>query len=283
MKLTDFDVYRHLLLSQSGLDLSQEKTYLLESRLKPVAKKWGYPTLDMMTMALNGVPEPGLIADIVEAMTTNETSFFRDGKPFVNFENHVLPYLAQSRAKAKHLRIWCAACSSGQEPYSLAIKLKEMEDQLPNWKVQILATDISEDVLQQAMEGRYTQFEVQRGMPVQLLMKYFKQDGDKWQLDDSIRSMVTFYRHNLIEDMGRLDMFDVVFCRNVLIYFNEETKRTVIENMLDHLEPDGFMILGGSESPIGITDKLKAVSSEHNGLYAHADSPHADAKKATGT
>lgn len=282
MKLTDFDVYRQLLLDQSGLDLTQDKTYLLESRLKPVAKKWGYPTLEMMTMALNGVPEPGLINDIVEAMTTNETSFFRDGKPFESFEKHILPYLAQTRAKAKNLRIWCAASSSGQEPYSLAIALKELQPQLPNWKIQILATDISEEILQQAAEGRYTQFEVQRGLPVQLLMKYFKQDDDKWQLDESIRSMVTFYRLNLIEDMRKLDMFDIVFCRNVLIYFNEETKRTVIENMLEHMEPDGFMVLGSSESPLGITDKIKGIS-EHRGLYVRADGPHADAAKATGT
>ena len=148
MKLTDFDVYKQLLLSQSGLDLSQEKTYILESRLKPVAKKWGYPALGSMTMALNGVPEPGLIDDIVEAMTNNDTSFFRDGQPFESFKKDVLPYMQKSRAKAKTLRVWSAGCSSGQEPYSLAIILKEMQESAPAWKPQILATDISDEILE---------------------------------------------------------------------------------------------------------------------------------------
>ncbi len=284
MKLTEFDIYRQLLLDKSGLDITQDKTYLLESRLKPVAKKWGYPALDMMTMALNGVPEPELISDIVEAMMTNDTSFFRDGEPFDNFEQLVLPHMAEARTKAKALRIWSAACSSGQEPYSLAITIKEAQEKniLPNWKVQILATDISDDILQQAQEARYSQFEVQRGLPVQLLMKYFEQDGDKWQLNDSVRSMVTFHKLNLIEATPRLDMFDVIFCRNVLTYFNEETKRNVIENMLKHLEPDGFMIVGRSEDPLGISKSIKDIP-DREGIYIHADGPHDKATQATGT
>lgn len=284
MKLTEFDIYRQILLDKSGLDITQDKTYLLESRLKPVAKKWGYPALDMMTMALNGVPDPELISDIVEAMTTSETSFFRDGKPFQNFEQFILPYMAKTRTKAKNLRIWCAACSSGQEPYSLAITVKEAQENniLPNWKVQILATDISDDILQQAQEARYSQFEVQRGLPVQLLMKYFEQDGDQWQLNDDVKSMVTFHKHNLIETTARLDTFDIIFCRNVLVYFNQKTKKNVIENMLKHLVPDGFMVLGDTESPSGITENIKSVP-DHANIYVHADGPHDTATQATGT
>ncbi len=272
MKITDFDLYKDLLKEKSGLVLTQDKSYLLESRLNPIAKKWGFDSLDAMTMTLQGVPDPKLIIDIIEAMTTNETSFFRDSRPFDLFRETVLTYLKDARSHKK-IRIWCAASSSGQEPYTLAMLLKEAAADFPGWKFEIHATDISNEILDQAREAKYTQFEVQRGLPIQLLMKYFVQDGDKWQLNDEIRGMVKYDYFNLLQPMNKLGMFDIIFCRNVLIYFDEETKAHVLGNMAQQLESDGFPFLGGAETVLGITDVFKPVP-DKRGLYATDGSPH---------
>jgi len=279
MKITDFELYRNLLKEKSGLSLSQDKSYLLESRLNPIAKKWGYETLEAMTMALQGVPDADLIRDIIEAMTTNETSFFRDMRPFDTFKETVLTHMKDARPN-KTIRIWCAAASSGQEPYTLAILLKEASIQFPGWNFEIYATDISNDILDQAREGKYTQFEVQRGLPIQLLMKYFTQDGDKWQLNDDIRKMVKFEYFNLLDPMHKLGMFDVIFCRNVLIYFDEQTKGEVLKNMSQHIHKDGFLFLGGAETVLGITEAFKPIV-DKRGLYTTPDSPHHEKDKAT--
>lgn len=273
MKISDFDLYRDLLKEKSGLSLTQDKSYLLESRLSPIAKKWGYESLEAMSLKLRGVPDRNLINDIVEAMTTNETSFFRDLKPFDLFRETVLPYMKQARAGRRKLRIWCAASSSGQEPYTLAIVLKEAAAQFPGWSFEILATDISNDILAQAKEGVYSQFEVQRGMPIMLLLKYFTQNGDKWQISEDIRKTVRFEQFNLLDSMAKFGMFDVVFCRNVLIYFDEQTKGKVLNSIARQLEPDGFLLLGGAETVIGITDAFKPMP-DCRGLYAHQGSPH---------
>lgn len=273
MKISDFDLYRDLLKEKSGLALTQDKSYLLESRLSPIAKKWGYESLEAMTVKLRGVPDRGLINDIVEAMTTNETSFFRDIKPFDLFKETILSYLKQARTARKKIRIWCAASSSGQEPYTLAIVLKEASVHFPGWSFEILATDISNDILAQAREGVYSQFEVQRGMPIALLLKYFTQNGDKWRINEDIRKMVKFEQFNLLDSMARLGTFDVVFCRNVLIYFDETTKAKVLNNMAKQLEPDGFLMLGGAETVIGITDVFKPLP-DKRGIYVQQNSPH---------
>lgn len=273
MKISDFDLYRDLLKEKSGLSLTQDKSYLLESRLSPVAKKWGYDSLEAMSVKLRGVPDRALINDIVEAMTTNETSFFRDIKPFELFRESILPYMKQARATRKKLRIWCAASSSGQEPYTLAIMLKEAAVQFPGWNFEILATDISNEILAQAREGVYSQFEVQRGMPITLLLKYFTQNGDKWKLNDDVLKMVRFDNFNLLDPMARLGTFDVVFCRNVLIYFDEQTKGKVLNNIAKQIEPDGFLLLGGAETVIGITDAFKPMP-DCRGLYVQPASTH---------
>ena len=272
MKITDFELYKDLLKEKSGLVLSQDKSYLLESRLNPVAKKWGYDSLDAMTMVMQGVPDKDLIKDIVEAMTTNETSFFRDMRPFDTFKDTVLEYMKGER-KNKKIRIWCAAASSGQEPYTLAILLSEAAAQFPGWNFEIYATDISEDILEQAREANYTQFEVQRGLPITLLMKYFTQNGEKWQLNDDIRNMVKYEYFNLLDPMTKLGTFDVIFCRNVLIYFDEETKGDVLDKMSQQIEKDGFLFLGGAETVIGITESFVPVP-DKRGLYAIQGSPH---------
>lgn len=273
MRITDFDVYKDLLKEKSGLTLGQDKSYLLDSRLSPVAKKWGFESIDTMTNALRGVPSKDLIVDIVEAMTTNETSFFRDIKPFDTFKDVVLPYFQKNPRPTKKLRIWCAAASSGQEPYSLSMLLKEESAKMPGWGYEFVATDISLEILEQAKAGNYTQFEVQRGLPIMLLMKYFTQNGDKWQINKDIRDMITFKYFNLLDNMAGLGRFDVIFCRNVLIYFDQPTKTQVLDRMAAQCADDGFLFLGGAETVIGITESFKAIPGQR-GLYAKSGSKH---------
>ena len=272
MNIINFDLYKNLLKEKSGLILSEDKSYLIESRLTPVAKKWNYDTLDAMTSALQGVPDPKLIEDIVEAMTTNETSFFRDTRPFDIFRDTVLKYMKNNRG-SKRLRIWCAAASSGQEPYTLAIILKELAAEFPGWSFEIIGTDISKDILAQAEKGSYSQFEVQRGMPITLLMKYFTQVEDRWEINSEIKSMIKYQPFNLLDSMASLGKFDIVFCRNVLIYFDQETKGDVLNRIKNQLEPDGFLFLGGAETVIGLTDAFKVVP-DKRGLYALTAGPH---------
>ncbi|MCC6598496.1 MAG: protein-glutamate O-methyltransferase CheR [Alphaproteobacteria bacterium] len=273
MKISDFDLYKDLLKEKSGLSLTQDKAYLLESRLSPIAKKWGFESLDAMSVKLRGVPDRNLVNDIVEAMTTNETSFFRDTRPFDLFRDTVLPYMKQARGTRRKLRIWCAASSSGQEPYTLAILLKEAAAQFPGWSFEIVATDISTEILAQAKEGIYSQFEVQRGMPVTLLLKYFTQNGDKWQLNSDIRQMVRFDQFNLLDSMLRLGSFDIVYCRNVLIYFDEKTKSKVLNGIAAQLESDGYLFLGGAETVLGLTDAFKPLP-DKRGMYVLQNSEH---------
>lgn len=269
MKIADFELYKALLYERSGLVITPDKSYLLDSRLTPIAKKWGIPTLEALTLQIRALPDEKLIKDIVEAMTTNETSFFRDMKPFQIFQDNLLPVLSEKRKSKKTIRIWCAACSSGQEPYSLAMILKDREAQYKGWKFEIVATDIADTILEQARKASYSQFEVQRGLPIQNLMKYFTQIGDNWQLKDEIRSMVKFMNINLLESITRLGQFDIVFCRNVLIYFDEKTKSDILERIALQMEPDGFLFLGGAETVLGITNKF-IPNAEKRGLYVKA-------------
>jgi chemotaxis protein methyltransferase CheR len=263
-----FTLLSSLVRERSGLVLTPDKGYLLESRLLPVARKWEQKSVAELGTLLRGKPDPKLIRDIVEAMTTNESFFFRDIKPFDQFKSLVLPHLLKKRAAGKSIRIWSAACSSGQEPYSLAMILNEHRLQLAGWKVEIVATDLSTEILDKARAGLYSQFEVQRGLPIQLLVKYFTQEGDRWQVDAGIRNMVAFRPFNLLDDLGSLGRFDVIFCRNVLIYFDQPTKAKVLDAMSRQLAPDGHLYLGGAETVLGITDKLQPLP-EHRGIYVH--------------
>lgn len=274
MNITDFEIYSELLKTKSGLTLTQDKSYLLVSRLNPVAKKWGYDDIPAMTHALRAVPPKDLVNDIIEAMTTNETSFFRDNTPFDVFKNTVIPHYQQKNPPNKKMRIWCAAASSGQEPYSLAMMLKEEQAKLPGWQFEIVATDISHEILDQAREGVYTQFEIQRGLPITLLMKYFSQQPDnKWAINNEIKNMVNYKYFNLLDGMTSLGKFDVVFCRNVLIYFDQPTKKDVMERIHPLMAEDGFFFLGGAETVLGITEQFKNVPN-CRGLYAKAASDH---------
>jgi len=286
MLTADFDIYKDLLKTESGIIITPDKAYLLDSRLTPVARRWGHEDLDAMAAALRGAPDKRLVKEIVEAMTTNETSFFRDTRPFNLFKHAVLPYITQQRQNTRRLKIWCAACSSGQEPYSLSMILKEEAEKHGVFQTDILGTDISEDILEQARTAIYSQFEVQRGLPIQLLMKYFEQTDKKWQLKDDIRKMVRYRYFNLLDSMTMLGTFDIIFCRNVLIYFDEATKRDILGRMSKCLAPDGVLYLGGAETVLGVTDAFKPITGVR-GLYAHADSEialtvfeQADAKSA---
>ncbi|MDW3207127.1 MAG: protein-glutamate O-methyltransferase [Alphaproteobacteria bacterium] len=270
MKIEDFDMLATLLKQRSGLVLTKDKAYLLETRLMPVARKHGMKDLDQLCDAVRLRKDAKVIADITEAMTTNESLFFRDTKPFDQFRNVVLPQLMINRASTRKIRIWSAACSSGQEPYSLAMILKEDQAKLQGWRFEIVATDISEEMLAKARAGIYTQFEVQRGLPIQMLVKYFKQNGDKWHIDAGLRSMIDYRPFNLLEHPRGLGNFDVVFCRNVLIYFDQPTKAKVLGQVSDVLAKDGVLYLGGAETVLGVTDKFKPVPNLR-GMYQHSD------------
>ncbi len=266
MTPSDFDLIRGILKKRSGLTLGDDKGYLLESRLMPVARKHGLKTLDDVIAKVRTQPTEALLVDITEAMTTNESFFFRDTKPFDLFKAHVLPHLLETRSAQRSFRIWCAAASSGQEPYSLAILLKEAAAKLPGWKIEIVGTDISKEILDRAREGRYTQFEVQRGLPIQLLVKYFDKVGEHWTIKPEIRNMVSYKEFNLLEPMTSLGKFDVVFCRNVLIYFDQPTKGAVLNKIAAQMPADGSLFLGGAETVLGITDSFEPVTGQR-GIY----------------
>jgi chemotaxis protein methyltransferase CheR len=208
----------------------------------------------------------GFVTQVVEAMTTNETFFFRDKVPFDHFREVIMPELLQARANRKSVRIWCAAGSTGQEPYSLAMCLKEMNAALSGWRVEILATDLSQDVLEKSKAGIYSQFEVQRGLSIQMLVKYFKQTGELWQINADMRAMVHHRQLNLLHDFSQLGAFDVIFCRNVLIYFDQERKVNIFNRLARATEPDGFLVLGAAETVVGLTDALRPFS-ERRGLF----------------
>src|SRR6202035_702165 len=199
-------------------------------------------------------------------MTTNETFFFRDKIPFDHLREAVLSALVRARANRRALRIWCAASSTGQEPYSIAMCVKEFAA-LAGWRVEILATDLSQAVLEKSRAGIFSQFEVQRGLPIQMLVKHFTQIGELWQINPDIRSMVQYRQLNLLHDFSQLGRFDVIFCRNVLIYFDQETKARIFERLSKVVEPDGFMVLGAAESVVGISDAFKPYP-DRRGLYS---------------
>jgi chemotaxis protein methyltransferase CheR len=206
---------------------------------------------------------------VVEAMTTNESFFFRDKTPFEHFQQVMLPHLLQARARDRRIKIWCAAASTGQEPYSLAITIRELAAKLAGWRLDITATDLSTEVLEKAKAGVYTQFEVQRGLPINTLLKYFEQSGETWRIDPSLRGMITWRQLNLLDDFRHLGTFDIVFCRNVLIYFDNPTKASVLEKIAKMLTPDGFLVLGAAETVVGLTSSFKPMA-DKRGLYAPA-------------
>jgi chemotaxis protein methyltransferase CheR len=272
VKQTDFDFLRAFLKQQSGLVLTADKTYLVESRLIPVARRRGLAALDDLIAAVRAGRDPALNSEVVEAMTTNESFFFRDIKPFESLRDVVLPRIVAARKAegAQRLRIWSAACSSGQEPYTIAMMLKEQPALLQGLAADIVATDLSQDILDKAKAGSYSQFEAQRGLPIQLLMKYFAQADEHWQIAPAIRAMVSFHQANLLHDLARLGRFDIVFCRNVLIYFDAPTKADVLNRIRRMMPKDGILYLGGAESVLGITEAFTTLPGQR-GVYVAAE------------
>ncbi|WNJ92045.1 protein-glutamate O-methyltransferase CheR [Bosea sp. 685] len=274
MTEADFDFLRALLHVRSGLSLSQDKRYLAESRLGMLCRRSSIDGLSTLVQALRPGTDLLLENAVIEAMTTNETLFFRDRTPFDLFRDVILPEKLTANAASRTLRIWCAAVSTGQEAYSLAMILDELAARLVGWKVEILGTDISSEVLEKARAGIYSQFEVQRGLPIQMLLRHFRQDGDKWQVSERIRAMVELKPHNLLLPNSHFGQFDIIFCRNVLIYFDVPTKAKVMAALAQRLTADGVFVLGAAETVIGITTTIVPDKS-HRGLYRESRSSNA--------
>jgi chemotaxis protein methyltransferase CheR len=245
---------RHI-YAASGIVLDSGKHYLLESRLIPIVRKEQLGSLDELCRCLRAGTSPRLQEQVTEAMTTNETLFFRDSAPFDAMRSHIVPKLLELRKDTRKLRFWSAASSSGQEPYSLAMLLLEMG--LGNWQIEILGTDLSGQILERARTGKFMQIEVNRGLPAPYLIKYFRREGLDWQLKDEVLKMVKFQRFDLRQSMSGLGPFDVVFCRNVLIYFDVETKKTILAKIRSTIVPGGHLILGGAETTLNLDDNFK--------------------------
>lgn len=260
MKISDYELYRDLLQRNSGLAITPDKSYLLSSRLTPVSRKWGYPSLDAMTIAMRGIPELPLIEAVIEAMADPDTSFFRDKGTINSIMDVLLPVLVKECPKnSKRLRIWSTGCSTGQEPYSIAIALKEREELLASCQVEFLATDFSNEVLRRARTATYSQFDVQRGLPVNYLLKHFDEVGDSWRLHDDVQALVRFDTFNLLEPMDELGLFHVIFCRNVLGLFVPEVRETVFNRLADALEPNGFLVLDSSENGLAANSPFEPL------------------------
>ncbi|HEY4345433.1 MAG TPA: protein-glutamate O-methyltransferase CheR [Parvibaculum sp.] len=269
MNSADFDFLRKFLYDRSGLALTPDKSYLLESRLAPIARKMKLKSLTDLIAHMRVTSDEALTIQVVEAMTTNETLFFRDRWPFDRFAAKVLPDMMEANKHTKRIRIWCAACSSGQEPYSLAMLLAEAGKLLDGWTVELIGTDISEEMLERCRKGWYSAFEVQRGMTPEMLRKYFTKDGEGWKISDRLRGMVKFRNYNLLGDPSATAGFtglDLIFCRNVLIYFDEITRKRVFSGMAKVMKPGGFLCLGGAETVIGISDAFRILPGER-GLF----------------
>jgi chemotaxis protein methyltransferase CheR len=261
----DFEFIAQLLRKRAGVVLTGDKMYLLESRLAPLARKEGLPSIDDLIHVVRARREERLITQVVDVMTTNETFFFRDKAPFEHLKETILPPLAQAR-RGSRIRIWSAACSTGQEPYSIAMMLEQNPQITQGVPVEIIASDISDRCLERARQGLFTQFEVQRGLPIQLLMHYFTQQDDHWRISERLRNLVTFRKQNLIEATASLGKFDIVLCRNVLTYFDGPTKTEVLDRISQQLNPGGFLVLGATESVVGLSTDFEAAQ-DRRGLY----------------
>lgn len=257
---SEFNFIRELVRQRSAIVIEPGKEYLVESRLAVVARAEGFASLEQFLGELRSQPANGLHERAVEAMTTNETSFFRDIQPFDALRQSVLPELIQRRAAERQLVIWSAACSTGQEPYSIAMLIREGFPALASWSVKILATDLSREVLARGREGRFTQLEMNRGLPAQYLVKYFTKCGSEWKIQDGIRKMVDFREMNLAERWPPMTAPDVVFIRNVLIYFDVASKREILAKVRKVMRSDGYLFLGGAETTVNLDDSFERVS-----------------------
>ncbi|GAA0742819.1 methyltransferase domain-containing protein [Dactylosporangium roseum] len=267
----EFAFISGLVRRDAAIVLEAGKEYLVEARLLPLARQSGLPTVSEFVNRAQHRPEPEIHRKIVDALTTNETSFFRDGEPFKQLVDTVLPDLLSRRAATRSIKVWSAASSSGQEPYTIAMVL---QDNLPpGWSFDILGTDISTEMLTRAEAGHYTQLEVNRGLPAPLLVKHFERVGAHWQVATALRKRVSFRRLNLAAPFPPMGQFDIVFIRNVLIYFDVQTKRTVLQRVAGTLRPDGWLFLGSAETTIGIDDRFERVVAGRTSAYKLRKAP----------
>lgn len=282
MSPEDASFLSDFLKTSSGLVLGMEKDYLVEGRLKPVAIMLGLKDIPQLVQKLREGGNEKVRRSVVEAMTTNETFFFRDVHPFDTFRTFILPELLEKRRLRRELRIWCAASSSGQEPYSIAMLLREEAAKLVGWKIEIIATDLDNAILKTAEEGIYRDFDVQRGLPARLLVKYFERRPDRgWALKPEIRNMVKFRQQNLLASFSHLGLFDLVLCRNVLIYFDVARKRDILDRIARLLPQDGYLMLGGAETVIKVSERFNIVAGQR-GLYRPVHEPLAPARMPIG-
>jgi len=263
----DYSFLADFLSRRSGLSITSEKAYLIESRLKPIASRLGFKNAAELVRRLRTADET-LARTVIDAMTTNETSFFRDKAPFDQFQNVMLPALLAARREEMRLRIWCSAASSGQEPYSLAMIL-DATAQLKGWDIDFVASDINAEMIERATDGLYSQFEVLRGLPIQMLARHFHNDGGEWRLSSSTRRRVQFHVFNLLDSFEHLGLFDVIFCRNVLMYFDQATKHDVLGRLANALAPDGYLVLGSAETVLGSGKGLELLANAR-GIYVKA-------------
>jgi chemotaxis protein methyltransferase CheR len=267
----DYDFIRRLLQERSAIALDDTKQYLVESRLLPLARKLGLSSISELVSRLRSRSIDGAHDQVVEAMVTTETSFFRDLHPFEALKKSILPDLVQKRRGERRLDIWCAACASGQEPYSVAILLRESFPELAGWSINLLATDLSKDMLARAQAGKFSQIEVNRGLPVSLLVKYFQQHGTTWELSAGIRAMVQFRWLNLSQAWPTMPRMDLVVMRNVMIYFEVPTKKEILSRVSRVLRKDGYLLLGGAETTLNLDDSFRRVEHHKTGFYQLTD------------
>lgn len=276
MNPSDYEYLANFLLGTSGLSLGTSKEYLLESRLIPLAQSLDLNGIQELVVALKKGDDPRVEAAVTEAMTTNETSFFRDKKPFEELRETLIPALMRTRGTSKTLRIWCAAASTGQEPYTLEMVLHEHFPELKHWHVEIIATDLDTTALARCEAGVYSQFEVQRGLPVQLLMKYFDQCEKGWKVKDILKQRIKWKQLNLLNNFSNLGVFDVIFCRNVLIYFQNDTKKDILDRISKRLIQDGYLYLGAAETVLGISEEYSRFSECKSAVYQPLSASAAD-------
>jgi chemotaxis protein methyltransferase CheR len=269
---TNFDYVRTLVLADAGIVLEPGKEYLLESRLAPVAKGQGLGTVHALIDALRSGRQPQLRRRVLDAMTTNETTFFRDAKPFEFLEEAVLPATIAARRPQQRLRIWHAASSTGQEPYTVSMIMREKFPELQTWAIEQFATDISQAALDRARAGRYSQLEVNRGLPARYLLKYFTKHGLEWHISDAIRGMVKYEELNLNGNWPAMPRFDIIFIRNVMIYFDVAAKKKILGRIADLLQPDGWLFLGAAETTMNLDDRFVRTDFNRAGCYRLASS-----------
>jgi chemotaxis protein methyltransferase CheR len=266
-----YQILDDLLHRSTGQRILAKRHWRIDTALRPIMRQHSIPDLNMLANLIKSDALPELAKDVVDAMLNNETCFFRDQANFALITGPLLDALRERRKAQKRIRMWSAACSTGQEAYSLAISICENAEKWQDWKVQIIATDVSEAVVAKAMSGRFSQFEIQRGLPVTLMLKYFRQDGEDWVAIDKLRSMISFGHQNLVQDTSKQGQFDLILCRNMLMYLDDNQRGLVLDRLANNLSADGFLVLGAAETVIGQTERFVA-SQDYRGFYERVGS-----------